>query len=146
MTEAEMVADCYSKLKRQNVYKEIVLEVPYLSRCIDMILVDNNNEIISIEFKLKNWKQAINQASDHKLGVDKAYICMPQRKTKISEKLIDELTEKGIGLFSYDIANNNPLDEVVPANKVKQHWEPYVISLKSIINRISNNEVFELKK
>ena len=51
------------------------------------IAQSNKNEIVSIEFKLKNWKQAIKQALDHKNGTDRSYICMPERIIhKISQK------------------------------------------------------------
>ena len=88
MTEAEMVKICYDKFKVNNDYKNIIREVPFLSRSIDMVLVTHKNEIVSIEFKLKNWKQAIKQALDHKNGADRAYICMPEPTMGFNELFI----------------------------------------------------------
>ncbi len=138
-----MVLDCYYKLTSSNRFKRIVLEVPYLSRCIDMVLVDRDDKIISIEFKLKNWKKAIEQAQDHKLGVDKAYICMPDNKRECSEAMYNSLVNSGVGLFGYDPLNTIPIIEKVPAQLITDHWKPYVESLKNkieIINEIQKKE------
>jgi hypothetical protein len=141
MTEAEMVNDCYKKLKLHKNYKEIILEVPYLSRCIDMVLVDNKDSIISIEFKLKNWRKAVQQAKDHKLGSDKAYICLPKPK-KISDQLVDSCRDNGIGIFFYNENNDDPLEEFISPIVDEYKWQPRVLSLKRLINRISGNNVF----
>ena len=143
MTEADMVLDCYSKLKRQQIYKEIVLEVPYLSRCIDMILVNENNEILSIEFKLKNWRKALEQAKDHKLGTDKSYICIPRSNRQISSTMLETLTEYGIGLLLYHEFQENPLEEFLAPSGKYNRWAPWVLSLRKKITKIAEKEVFK---
>lgn len=144
MTETEMVLDCYNKLVRKNAFKEVLLEVPYLSRCIDMVLVDQDDKIVSVEFKLKNWKSAIKQANDHRLGADKAYICLPKPQREISETLKFELQEFGIGLFLYDENNDYPLEEVITPRTLDNRWKPWIDSLKDRINRVSEKSVFEI--
>jgi hypothetical protein len=141
VTEAEMVYDCFNKLKTDHQYKEIVLEVPYLSRCIDMVLVDDEYKIISIEFKLRDWRKAIQQAKDHKLGSDKAYICLPRPK-KVSNQLMEECKKNNIGIYFYNKDDEHPLEEVVTPFIEEYRWEPRVVSLKKLINRISGNNVF----
>ena len=81
-------------------YKTVACEIPFLSRCIDMVLISSNNEVSTIEFKLEKWRNAIGQAYDHMRGADYAYICMPKRKP--SGQMVDELKQLGIGLMLYD--------------------------------------------
>lgn len=144
MTETEMMLDCYKKLQNNHFYKEIVLEVPYLSRCIDMVIVDQNNEILSIEFKLKDWRKAIEQAKDHRLGADKAYICLPKPSKEVSKLLLEEVENQGIGLLLYDSESEYPFIEVIPSKVSNDRWKPWIDSLKSRINRISEKAVFEI--
>lgn len=110
-TEWEMVLDCKAYLEQKKIYKKIVCEIPFLSRCIDMVLIDQSNKVITIEFKLSKWRDAIEQAYDHMRGADYAYVCLP--KKKLSEKLINELKRNGIGLLLYDEeANDNAKMEI----------------------------------
>lgn len=99
-SEWEMVLDCKACLEKREQYKIIECEIPFLSRCIDMVLIDNSDKITTIEFKLTKWKDAIAQAYDHMRGADYAYVCLPKKKP--SEKLIKELKQNGIGLLLYD--------------------------------------------
>ena len=42
MTEFEMVKDCYKKLKKVEKINDIYLEIPYMSRSIDMVIVEKS--------------------------------------------------------------------------------------------------------
>lgn len=99
-TEWEMVLDCKVCFEHKKKYKKIECEIPFLSRCIDMVLIDQSNKIITIEFKLSKWRNAIEQAYDHMRGADYAYVCLPKKEP--SDKLIKELKQNGIGLLLYD--------------------------------------------
>ncbi|PXV62132.1 hypothetical protein C7954_15010 [Halanaerobium congolense] len=59
-----------------------------IKRTIDLVLIIHKNEIVSIEFKLKYWKQVIKQALDHKNGADRAYICIPKPTMGFNELYI----------------------------------------------------------
>jgi hypothetical protein len=59
MLESEMVAHCYDYLKTLDELDSVVQEVPFLSRCIDMVIKTNKQESITIEFKIKNWRHTI---------------------------------------------------------------------------------------
>ena len=138
MTEIEMVKDCYQKLKKIEMINKIYLEVPYMSRYIDMVIVKNDNKIITIEFKLKNWKKALKQAKVHKYGANEAYICMPEPARGFKEEFIRALNNKGIGLYQYREKQENPLDEVVQAREEKNRWQPRVDLLRDMINKVSS--------
>lgn len=99
-TEWEMVLDCKECLERKKEYKKIECEIPFLSRCIDMVLINQSDKVITIEFKLTKWRDAIAQAYDHLRGADYAYVCMPKKNP--SAKLLDALRQNGIGLLLYD--------------------------------------------
>lgn len=112
MLESEMTASGVSFFEKQSLYKLIKQEVPFLSRCIDVVLLKDTDEVISIEFKINNWKHAIEQAKNHKLGADKAYICLPKRK--LTESLSEAITNAKIGLLFFD-SENEQIVEVIPA-------------------------------
>ena len=114
MFEIEMADSCYKYLCQKNdIYTSIVREVPFLSRCIDLVLLTKAEETIAIEFKIKDWRQAIEQAKNHMLGADKVYICLPQRTP--SKSLINELNSEKIGLFLYHPDKPLVMDEYIPA-------------------------------
>lgn len=140
ITEGEMEYDIYNKLKDNSEYIEVITEVPIVSRCIDICLVNKNYEIITIECKLNNWRKAIEQCKDHKLCSDYSYICVP--KKKVSSKIIDELKEKGIGLFLYDETLENPLIEIVSPIRNKP-FHLFYKSMKNMLNKISQKEIFK---
>ncbi len=98
MTESEMVGMCRAYIERCFPGTRVACEVPFLSRCIDMVLL-TGTETVTIEFKLHDWRQAIKQARDHKLGANRAYVCMPYRKQ--SDAMIRALDKEGIGLLFY---------------------------------------------
>jgi len=133
MTENEMVQDCYNKLNNLGYYKEIHLEVPYMSRCIDMILVKNDDEIISIEFKLSNWKKALKQAKTHRYGANQAYICMPKPARGFKQEFIDALEEQGIGLYQYKPDAEMPFKTEVEAIEPIERWQPRMDLLRTMI-------------
>ncbi len=111
MLEREMVDICYGYLSELKNVKMIKREVPFLSRCIDIVVLDNEDNIITIEFKVHKWRQAIEQASNHKLGADKAYICLPKRK--VTNTLLNALTDAGLGLFLFDEENEIKMIEAI---------------------------------
>lgn len=113
MLELEMMEQGTAYLRNQNQFQQIKQEVPFLSRCIDVVLLDQSDNLISIEFKVSKWRHAIEQAKNHKLGADKAYICLPKRE--LSEVLIQAVHEAGIGLFLYSPTAEKVICEVIPA-------------------------------
>lgn len=143
LTEYQMMIDVYNKLIYRNSYKDILLEVPFMSRCIDMIIIDTNNKIISIEFKIEKWNNAITQALDHNMGADLSYICIPQKSKAPSAKLLQRINETGIGLFYYNPMGDNPLIEVIPYVPKQIKIDLWTKSLKDKINVISDIELFK---
>jgi hypothetical protein len=114
MFESEMVENCYNYLYNNNInYENIVREVHFLSRCIDLVILTRKHKIITIEFKVKNWRRAIEQAKNHRLGADQSYICLPSKEP--DERLLNALELENIGLYLYDPLKSSPMYEYLPA-------------------------------
>jgi hypothetical protein len=115
MFEEEMVNNCFKYFfSKHDEFERVVREVPFLSRCIDLVLITKESQSITIEFKIKNWRKAIEQAKNHKLGADKSYICLPEMK--LSFELINLLKNEKIGLFLYNPTASCLLNEYYPAS------------------------------
>ena len=80
-----------------KVYKE---EVPFFSRNIDLVIVDNENNFISIEFKLNDIQGVLAQSLKCLLCSDFVYVCLPKRNLR--KKTIEEFEKNGIGIILVD--------------------------------------------
>lgn len=118
----------------QSQYKMIKQEVPFLSRCIDLVLVDEEEKIISIEYKISNWRHAIEQATNHKLGADEAYICLPERK--ISEELRKAIYTAGLGLLFYNAQRNDCIYKVIAPPEYSANVSAFKRILRNNVERI----------
>ncbi len=77
--------------------KKVAEEIPFFSRNIDMVLLGYQDEIISIEFKLKDIKTLLEQASKCLLCSDKVYVCLPKKNLK--KETIEKFNDIGIGIL-----------------------------------------------
>ena len=115
-----MVDACYNFFfLNNNNFKIVVREVPFLSRCIDVVIITREHKSVTIEFKINNWRKALEQAKNHKLGADKSYICLPKKTFNI--ELLRLLEQEKIGLYVYDPNASCIITEYYPApyNKKK---------------------------
>ena len=56
---------------------DVYIEVPVFCRSVDLVIQEKQNaEIFAIEFKLHDWKRAIQQAQSVGLCFDYLYICL----------------------------------------------------------------------
>ena len=118
VTELELVTDVYKRLKKKSTCM-ICREVPLLGRYADIVYL-NRKLLISIEFKLKDWRRALVQARDHLLGVDYAYICMPKRTITASMEQLFE--DAGVGLIFYKEKGRWPFEVAIKASKSLETW------------------------
>jgi hypothetical protein len=80
-----------------NTFKEF----PFLQRHVDIIGFDPQNDVlIAIEAKVKNWQVAIQQAITCLLFADEVYIAMPHEYVHRVNR--SELAKYGIGLLEVD--------------------------------------------
>lgn len=116
--ERSLVIDAFNRLKKESI-QFVCCEVPLLGRCIDLAFMVEES-LFSVEFKLHNWRKAIQQARDHRLGADFAYICMPERE--VTSQMRDEFNEAGVGLMFYKKSKGWPFKEIIKAPKSKETW------------------------
>lgn len=135
MLEIDIEKECYFYMRQKEEYKKVACEIPFLSRCIDMVLISQKDEMITIEFKLEKWREAIEQAVDHKQGADYSYICLPKRKP--SMKLMSALREAGVGLYFYDAEQEEKLQEYLPAPKSDRMISVFHTELKEMTEKIA---------
>lgn len=106
-------------------------EVGFLNRSIDMVLLKKKSVLITVEFKIRDWRKAISQIEGHLIAADYSYLCMP--KKSISHDLKSQLKNKGIGLWLYDSSTNELIEALKPRKSFFQ-WDFY---RNSLITRLS---------
>jgi hypothetical protein len=97
-SEQEMVVKFCETLEKEG--KTFAVEVPFFSRSIDLVFTDSDGNYSAIEFKLKNWRQAISQAKCYMLGAEFAFICIP--KNTYNERVEREILNSNCGLIIFD--------------------------------------------
>lgn len=139
-----MVDACYNYFFSNNDdFKMVVCEVPFLSRCIDMVLITKESQIVTIEFKIKNWRKALQQARNHKLGADKSYICLPEKT--LSKELTKVLEQEQIGLYIYKPGESCIINEYYPAPYNKRKVDIFSEMLIRTTFNISEKQLYHKK-
>jgi hypothetical protein len=121
-----------------NVYQRLIedesitacREVPVLGRFVDLAYIKGRT-VVAIEFKISNWRKAVQQSRDHKLGADFAYICMPRRI--VTDKMRKEILAAGVGLKFYCEEGDWPFEEIIPAPRSKDVWKVARLSVKEYV-------------
>lgn len=112
-SEEELVLETLPILQEHySLEKEIVREPNGLFGIPDVMIYDKY--VISIEFKLKNWKRAMFQAYRYKGFSSKSYVILDEHFSKKAIESIDEFIHFNIGLCT------------VENNKMTCHYEPHV--------------------
>lgn len=118
-SEWELVLEAYERL--QAVPRVAAsCHVPLLGRCVDLVFM-RRRVVTTVEFKLTDWRRAIRQARDHRLGADYAYVCMPPRP--VADRMREELAEAGVGLLLYCEEGKWPFNTVVRAPRSTETWQ-----------------------
>ena len=98
-SEYEMETDCYNRLLSYPGLVKRQVNLGDNRRIID-ICHYHLGDLTAFELKMANWRQAINQASDHALAADFCYVVMPGYK-RITKPMTNAFSEFGIGLIFY---------------------------------------------
>jgi len=118
LTELELLDEAY-RMIRTIPRVQASRQVPILGRCIDLVYL-RRGLIYTVEFKLKNWRRALQQARDHRLASDFSYICMPYRV--VSRNMKVEFIEAGIGLLFVTNNSDWPFDIILRAKRSDEAW------------------------
>lgn len=100
-SEREMVIKFCEILEKEG--KIFAVEVPFFSRSIDLVFTDSDGKYRAIEFKLKNWRQAVVQAKRYMLGAEFTFVCIPQNI--YNEQVKKEILASNCGLIIFDEEN-----------------------------------------
>ena len=133
MTENELAIKFKKNIEKSGY--EIIREVPFMSRCIDAVVI-KNGKYRSVEHKLHNWKKALEQARTHQIGADKSYICMPIPAMKFADNFIKNLKHRGIGLISFEEDKFN----LEIRAKQNLHWRPAKDSFINFVEKIKEDK------
>lgn len=123
MSEKEYQEYYFRKITRAG--QKGALEVSVLNRCVDVVFVDSNEEVVTVEFKLSNWRKALQQARDHQLYSHKSYICMPKPKRGFNPEFVSMANDYGIGIISSTRSRGGcrvNFEEELPARKNEKIW------------------------
>ena len=93
-TEDQLVEDLQTHLRRLKLPTR--REIPSLGRCIDLV-VFHQAQIMAIEAKLRDWKQAIVQVTDQSLSVEKMVVAVDERLASNST-FLNRCRRDGIGI------------------------------------------------
>jgi hypothetical protein len=94
-------------------------EVPIMGRVADLAFM-HDGDLVTMEFKISNWRRAIRQARDHRLAADFAYICMPERQ--LTGALLSALEANGVGLAFCTPVGAHPFEVIVKAPRSVDTW------------------------
>lgn len=82
------------------------LEVPLHGRIAD-VLGQRGEELVAVELKLEDWREALSQAMHYQLAAHRAYIAMPLNAAIVPLRNRTRLERQGVGLLGI-----HPLGEV----------------------------------
>lgn len=131
MYEIEMVNKVQDYLKSKGI--KVVTEVPFMQQSIDLVYI-KKNQLIAMEFKVDNWKRAIEQASSHFLGTNEVYICIPKPKKGIPEKLSKAMEKTDVGLVFFDENSDDVIQTIYPAKHNRKVWKVGKVWLNEAFN------------
>ena len=103
---------------------DVFIEVPAFCRSVDLVIEDKKNSKISaVEFKLHDWKRALQQVQTVGICFDYLYICLPKPKTNDSIVKISEACDAvGVGLIFYEVENKMFILQIAAENTFEV-WE-----------------------
>lgn len=81
-------------------------EVPLNGRYADLV-AQQGEELVAVELKLEDWREALAQAMHYQLAAHKAYIAMPLDQAILPLRQRSRLERQGVGLLAVP-----PLGEV----------------------------------
>ena len=112
--EIELIKPIENYLKKEGYHIKREIKIGF---CRADIVGFKENNVLSVELKLNNWKKAIKQAKNYQLGSDFVYICFPLQKIhNILRKAELILKNEGIGLLSIN-EKTGKVDVIIKAEK-----------------------------
>lgn len=92
-------------------------EAALLGRSVDLALLQTN-ALWTVEFKKRDWRRALEQARDHLLGADYAYVCLAECQP--SPAFLHAARDAGIGVLRLHSRNGWPFEVVAKAPRSRE--------------------------
>jgi hypothetical protein len=127
-SELFYVRDAYRRLKRQGV--SVAWEAALFGRSIDLAY-KYEEDLVAVEFKLKDWRRALQQAQHHKIGADYVYICLPY--VRHTERLIEAAKHAQVGILSFIDNGDWPFTILYSSPKSGEIWN---VAREKILNQL----------
>ena len=111
-------------------------QVPLHNRVIDLAAINPEGQLIGVEFKLRDWNRALNQALRNSNAFDYIFVCVPGGS--YLEKLTKKADELGVGVMVYD----NEIGTIRiehPAQKIERQWKPNVEYIRNFLRSRGTN-------
>lgn len=78
-------------------------EVPFNGRIADIVAV-RGREVVAVELKVRDWKQAHVQAKAYQVGAPRSYVALPlARALKVHPAKSSRFEESGVGIVGVDL-------------------------------------------
>lgn len=74
-------------------------EVRMISRWVDLVAV-KKDEIVAVEIKIRNWREALRQAVAYQLGADYSFVAMPFKHACEAYRNRYWFRKEGVGLIA----------------------------------------------
>ncbi len=111
----------------QDLGYEPFTEVEIAGRWADLVAV-SDQEVVTIELKLRAWREAIRQAMAYQLGADRTFVAMPLAEAHQAYRGRFAFEREGIGLLAVD--DNAHVRTVLPPALSPRRMPPLIDSLR----------------
>ena len=97
-------------------------EIPVFSRSVDLVINHLDGRITAVEFKLHDWRRALEQLTAISLCFDYLEICMPLPKTQQGkESILNKCNDMGVGVYLFDSEKMN-FEHALKPKKAEKIW------------------------
>lgn len=76
-------------------------EVPIVARRADLVGT-RGSEVVALELKLRDWREALRQATAYQVGADRSYVAMPLAAASQAYRHRFRFESEGVGLLAVD--------------------------------------------
>ncbi len=88
-------------------------EVPILRRIADLVGLRDDG-LVAVELKLRDWRQALQQAIAYQIAADRTWVAMPLAAAATAYRQRWRFEAEGVGLLAVD--DHGCVREPIPAN------------------------------
>ena len=137
----DVLRDNYCQYRNKQGKKKFYKEIPVFLRSVDLVEYDSHlRKITAIEFKIKDWKRAINQLITVSPCFDFLVLCIPRPKTeKCLSAIKSKCGEMGIGLITWE-SNKNVFTKECKPKEVETIWNAQKKNVISYIIAMEENQ------